>query len=64
MKAERSGSLETAQAVAEKAKDIQATEGKSVSSVAETVPKHETVHEVTVDKIAAATQDAHRGMME
>ena len=59
MKAEWSGSLEKAQAVTEKAKDIKVTEEKSVSSVAETVPKHETVHEVAVDRIAAVPQDAH-----
>ena len=40
---------ETAQAVAEKAPVIKATEEKSVSSVAETVLKHETVHEVADD---------------
>ena len=40
---------ETAQAVAEKATVIKATEEKSVSSVAETVLKHETVHEVAID---------------
>ena len=33
MKPERSGSLETAQAVTEKAEEIKATEEKSVSSV-------------------------------
>ena len=63
MKAERSGSLETAQTVTEKAEEIKAKEEKSVSSVAETAPKHETVHEVTVDRIAAVTQDAHEGQM-
>ena len=41
---------ETAQAVAEKATVIKATEEKSVSSVAETVLKHETVHEVAIDR--------------
>ena len=41
---------ETAQAVAEKATVIKATEEKSVSSVAETVLKHETVHEVADDR--------------
>ena len=40
VKAERSCSLETAQAVTEKAEETKATEEKSVSSVAETVPKH------------------------
>ena len=40
---------ETAQAVTEKATMIRVTEEKSVSSVAETVLKHETVHEVTDD---------------
>ena len=40
---------ETAQAVTEKATVIKATEEKSVSSVAETVLKHETVHEVADD---------------
>ena len=41
---------ETAQAVAEKATVIKATEEKFVSSVAETVLKHETVHEVAIDR--------------
>ena len=41
---------ETAQAVTEKATVIKATEEKSVSSVAETVLKHETVHEVAIDR--------------
>ena len=63
MKAERSGSLETAQTVTEKAEEIKAKDEKSVSSVAETAPKHETVHEMTVDRIAAVTQDAHEGQM-
>ena len=40
---------ETAQAVTEKATVIKATEEKSLSSVAETVLKRETVHEVAVD---------------
>ena len=40
---------ETAQAVTEKATVIEATEEKSVSSVAETVLKRETVHEVADD---------------
>ena len=40
---------ETAQAVTEKATVIKATEEKSVSSVAETVLKRGTVHEVAVD---------------
>ena len=43
-----------------KAKEIKVTEEKSVPSVAESVPKHETVHEVTFDRTAAAPQDAHR----
>ena len=34
-----------------------------MSSVAESAPKHETVHEVTFDRIAAVLQDAHRGQM-
>ena len=34
-----------------------------MSSVAESVPKHETVHEVTFDKTAAVPQDALRGQM-
>ena len=63
MKAERSGLSETEQAVTEKAEEIKATEEKSVSSVVESVPKHETVHEVTVDRIAAVFQDAHRDQM-
>ena len=41
VKAERSGLSETAQTVKEKAEEIKATEEKSVSSVAESVPKHE-----------------------
>ena len=52
-----------AQAVTEKAKEIKAMEEKSVSSVAESVPKHETVHEVAVDRIAAVFQDAHEGQI-
>ena len=43
---------ETAQAVAEEATVIKATEEKSVSSVAEVVLKHETVHEVAIDRTA------------
>ena len=61
VKAERSGSLETAQAVTEKAKEIKVTEEKSVSSVTETVPKHETVHEVAVDRIATVAPRRSRG---
>ena len=41
---------ETAQAVKGKATVINATEEESVSSVAETVLKHETVHEVADDR--------------
>ena len=41
---------ETAQAVTEKATVIKATEEKSVSSVAETVLKRGTVHEVADDR--------------
>ena len=58
MKGKRSGLSETAQTVTEKAEEIKATEKKSVSSVAESVPKHETVHEVTFDIITAVHQDA------
>ena len=54
---------ETEQAVTEKAEEIKATEEKSVSSVVESVPKHETVHEVAVDRTAAVLQDAHRDQM-
>ena len=36
--------------VSESVSEIDVTEEKSVSSVAETVPKHETVQEVTVDR--------------
>ena len=49
----------TAQGVTEKAKEIRATEEKLVSSVVETVPKHETVHVVVVDRFAAVPHDAH-----
>ena len=63
MKAERSGLSETEQAVTEKAEEIKATEEKSVSGVVESVPKHETVHEVTFDRTAAVLQDAHRDLM-
>ena len=63
VKAERSGLSETEQAVTDKAEEIKATEEKSVSSVVESVPKHETVHEVTFDRTAAALQDAHRDQM-
>ena len=55
--------METAQAVTEKAEESKATEEKSVSSVAESVPKNETVNELTFDRIAAVPQDAHRGQM-
>ena len=45
----RSLKPQTAQAVTEKATVIKATEEKSVSSLAETVPNRGTVHEVVVD---------------
>ena len=54
---------ETEQAVIEKAEDIKATEEKSVSSVVESEPKHETVHEVIFDRTAAVLQDAHKDQM-
>ena len=51
---------ETAQAVAEKATVIKTTEEKSVSNVAETVLKHETVLEVADDSTCRSRRVPNR----